>query len=85
MLDDRLSVKRSIQLRQRAVLGVDPLSGSQLGHELDRAGVERPDRRGVRFGHDQPVAEALDRHREPLALGLEALLCERERLAHRVE
>ena len=49
-------------------------AGDELGHELGRARVDGGDRDRVGLGHDQRVAEALDRDREPLALVLDPLL-----------
>ena len=82
--DLHLAHERVGDLRQRAVRAVGERADAQRRDELARARVQRRDAVLV-VADDEAVAEALDRRRQALALGLDALARGGQVRAHRVE
>ena len=82
--DEDLACERLVELRQRAVRAVRGSADAQRRDELVRARVQRRDAVVV-VAHDEAVAEALDRRRQALTLGLQTRARVREIGAHRVE
>ena len=85
VLDDRLAAERGLDRRQWAFDSVNHLTHRQLGYELASAWVHSQNLGRIRLGHDQRVAQALDRDGQPPALLLDVVLGARQLLTHRVE